>query len=368
MNETKPSGLGDASTRDRLDQIRVPDDPAARPFIMQFLAVGVLLGLMVSGMYVFVDPHDRFPQDDYRPLIVDWTDSKINRLRDQDEAPRTVILGSSRAMAISPDHVEHTGFGPAPAFSLAIPSSTSRDFVLLYEYLVAEDMRPDHLVVAIDLDVRSTIGSVVEDSAAAPQLAGRDPDLIDDLRRLGNAFSLAGLVDTWRVLYYTHVAQYPPERMTLEEDGETTFPAVEHARATGTLDLQRAIEEHLRKQVVGYYATSNPSAAYAAHVEALVAQAEADGTQVSLFIPPVHPTLKQWLDTRISWLPAYEQAQLERLGQLCSDNVAVYDFRDVEAFGGEPDDFFDGWHYLHENGRRMVSAMAADIGSVCPGR
>ncbi len=365
MTRNDAAGLGDTQSRDQLEQVHVPEDARAARFLFQFLGVALVCALAVAGMYMIVDPHDKFPSDAYRPLIVDWTESKLNLLDHQDQMPSTVILGSSRAMAISPSYVAEQGLGPEPAFSLAIPSSTARDHVLLYDYLVAQDARPESLVVALDLDVRPDITSVAVDSAAYPRLTGRSPDLIDEIADIGKAFSIGGIVDTGRVLYFNHGAGYPAERMVLLGDGATSFPLIEQSRASGTFDLNRAIEAHMRTQVREYYTTDQPSMNSIGFVEQLTRRAAPNGTQVHLFLPPVHPILDARVDESVPWLMQYEQAAVARLAGLCSADVTVYDLRLLETFGGDPDDFFDGWHYMHDNGRKLVDAMANGVGSIC---
>ncbi len=365
MTEKSSAGLGDTASRDKLDEVHVPDDDRAGPFMMQFAAVAIVIALGVAGFYATVDPHDKFPSDIYRPLIVDWTESKLNLLDRQDEMPATVILGSSRAMALEPKYIAQTGLGPAPAFSLAIPSSTSKDHKLLYDFFVARDAAPDVMVVTLDMDVRAEVPSVAQGSAAYARLTGRTPDIIDRVSQVGKAFSVGGIVDTGRVLYFNHVAAYPAERMVLLEDGATDFPFIAERRAAGTFNLESAIDAHLAAQVRPYYATEEPSMVALGYIEDLAHAASANGTRLHVIVPPVHPLLAERLAVEVAWLAQHEEAVVDRLKGTCSSSVTIYDFRELETFGGDPEDFFDGWNYMEKNGRLLVDAMIEGTGSIC---
>ncbi len=363
MTRTPSTGPA-AEAPTRLEQLSVPSDPRGIRFVSHLLGVALAVALVTAGMYVYVDPHDQYRGGAYPPIVVDWTESKLNMLDDQDDPPATLILGSSRAMAISPGYTVESGLAPGPAFSLAIPSSTWQDQQLLLEHLVSEGTQPETLVVALELDPRADAPLISATSTAYPRLTGTQSPL-DEISKIGRAFSISGILDTARVLYANHVTRHTVEQMVLLDDGGTAFPAAfEERQAAHRVDLEHGMALQLRHQIAPYYDTDDAATRFMAFAEELADQAS-DGSRVHVFLPPVHPKLAAVLDERLPWIGPYEEQAVAALKGLCSDHFTVYDYRNIETFDGDPDDFFDGWHYLDDNAVRIVDAMAAGTGSLC---
>lgn len=328
------------------------------------LAVGAIFLLLVGAqaaavlaMNVVVDPRGEFETGLFAPIST-WSEErdKLDLLAAA-PAPRTLVLGSSRVMKLAPADFETLGRGPA--FNLGLSGSTVSDALTTYDAARSLHAAPSLVVLGVDTD-RMVV-------TRADRWA--EPRPFEDLtpgeygRRLAASYSLDYFWDTLNVVRY-NVAGYPPKSVTIDPDGLYHYVDWESRSPRPPPDplaFERALRVH-----TGFYSDPGLDPARVEGLADFVARARSEGTEVILFMTPLHPALQAELD-RSTRYPEARENVLGALVELCGEGVRVHDLETLHSFGGSPGDFKDVVHYGPDNARRLVETLLAAPGA-CPAR
>jgi hypothetical protein len=337
----------------------------AQAYAGALLAV-VVLGLgSVAGANYVVDPRSEFQGTAYRPLAPDWPMEKLQRYDALDEPPQALVVGTSRGMALRgpPDVPDNE------SFNLAFPGGEIVAESLVVGHLRGRHGPPGSLVYVLDqFALRPQDETRFERSRAYGIVGGPELPWWTTPSTLLGSLDVPYLLDTARVLRYTHVTGFPePTYYGLDDHGqyEPAFAEVDGRIANGTVDLEGAVERLNRTLLVRLFGQQTaPDEDLAARFTAFVAQAQGSGTRVQVVLPPFEPGTLRWLRTQPGFDPLYQGA-LQAALDACPAGIEVYDYTDVRTFGGSPVGFMDSHHITALNGRLIQEAMARGDGELC---
>src|SRR4051794_17655460 len=104
--------------------------------------------LCASLANVIVNPRGYYPTSLVRKIVWSDTDTKLTLIERADPTD-VVILGSSRAMSLSPSLISSlTG---RSAFNAAKSHAVPEDALAMLRYLLAKQWKPKEIVVAVDI-------------------------------------------------------------------------------------------------------------------------------------------------------------------------------------------------------------------------
>jgi hypothetical protein len=348
---------------DSLAKVEFAEGPRPRRYVAACLvAAAALLGAVVAANVV-VNPRAEFPGEAYRPLVEDIPREKLALYRDAAPAG-TILVGSSRAMPLPP-----AATGDATAFNFAILGGSLRDDRLAYELVRREQGPPQRLVVGLDtfqlMDLPDgRLWSEVLSSSAASQYAGGPLPAGRYLGPLHDTLSIGYLEDTVRALRYTYVDGYPDPANAFLANGQGVRQ-VDDEVAAGTYDLDAAFEANWQRYLGNIYSpTSTASPTQLQELRNLVTRASADGAEVQVVLPPFYGKALDRLEAVEGFVRLHDQAR-EAMLALCAPGVSFVDATEVEAFGGDPTGFYDGYHVTPANGALLLEAMGDGRGDEC---
>jgi hypothetical protein len=322
---------------DALAKVGLPGASAGqKPFALLLLAVAVGALVGTAALNYSVDPRAEFPPDRYIALRADFYESHLRSLESSPPAG-LAIVGSSSALQL---HAED--FGRPDVVSYAAPQSSLQDAADFLAYADAVGKRPAELLVVVDdftaLDVDYN-RAILPASQAYWQMTGRQQPAGDVARQLVASLDGRYLLDTARVLGYSHVTGYPdvlPWQQRFADPPEE-IPTPRDGFMASYRDEARLAPAKL--------AALDQLAGFAAR-----------GTNVTFLYPPIAPGALDELRGD-ALFERVAEALDERLLAHCGPRVRVVDFRDVAAFGGEPLGFYDSRHFDEANGARIALAL-----------
>jgi hypothetical protein len=338
--------------------------PAPRRYVLTFLAT--LLGgcLLLGGFNFVVNPLNFYPPRLVRPLTYGDQLTKVDLMNALTQKPEVLILGSSRTMKLAPADV--TALTGLTAFNGGVSSSRPEEWYAMLSHAVDDlHWQPKELVVGVDMETLFYHGAPNDDLLSSGDLRPYLP-----LHwYLGSLEDRATLLFSYKQLKWSREAlalqagPRQPAAITFDADGLLHYVGWEKAVATGTYQL--ATDVNKRDYVNNRYgplAGANGAATLDPERTALFEQmlklATDHGVRVRLFTTTFHPSVLAALQP----LPVFAQVHRDAV-QYLTDAAARYpgvsfvDFTDLSAFGGDPDNFFDGVHIRQENGRKLLERL-----------
>jgi hypothetical protein len=356
--EQPPHAATEAAARRTRREIRKLETPVleateARRFALRAIgAVGAVL-ILVTGSGVLVDPHAQFGSPlGYEPLIPDIIELKLGRYQDLPAKPDTVFLGSSKAALLPPAAWNGT------AFNFAISGPTMADLRDVATF-VARDASPRAIVVELDiLDLEEGKEDQLPSSAAHERLTGRPRPFGDVVADLAATWDPVHWQDSGRVLWFDHVAGYPPALLDIAPDGLATQPFLDGERRLNDGAIAaRAAAGYSSFLPGGHRDTGfTMDEDQVRHIAGLVGDARAAGIEVYLFIPPRHMAAYEILEGSTRAMQAFDELRAIALG-LCEDGVHFHDLLHPGHAALEGKDFYDGHHTTVEGGQKILEAL-----------
>lgn len=348
-----PETLTAPTSRQRPDPIAKiaapsPDaGPRPRRFIALALGSALVCASLVTGLNFVVDPRNAFPPDHFRPLREDTYDRLLVEWESMDPGtdPPVVVFGPSTAVAMRREGT----------LNLAAPGSGPGDYLAVYDYMVRLGRPPEKIVVSLDdflfLDVYWN-KDLLPGSAAHDRVTGRSVPASYVAEELWASFNPGYFLGTLRVLMFTYFTGYPPlvDNRTLVE-----------VPAEGLTEL---VAPDVRVLFDAYQPDMRFDAGKAKALETLIDHARANGTEVHLVLPPIHPDVLRILEEKPDYDRIHGRAVEFGLAS-CAPGVRLHDFVRLGSFGGNATAFKDGWHYMVENGEQLLDAIDSDFGA-CP--
>jgi hypothetical protein len=329
-----------------------------RRFALLTVAVAVLVVVLVAGFNAVVDPYGTvgtglFP-------TVTWSDRslKADLVAGLPEAPQVVILGSSRAMKFEPSYVTtKTGL---TAFNAGVSSGRPVDawaFVNLIDEVWPQSS-PGYLWL---LDVEAFrnwppdpgLINTAKLARYLPSDASRTARL-KDLKLLISLDTARQSLKSVREKLRGNAAA-ASGNADFDDDG---FRRRDYhdARAQAGVALATELRKTIRQAQGTYreYRRLDPQAKR--HFEKTLRFMNDQGATPVIVLSPQQPQVTAavgeagW-DARRRQLIAYLDSLQGRY------DFVLLDFTDVRSFGGDPDEFYDGYHMTVPNTRRLIDAV-----------
>ncbi|HUR62084.1 MAG TPA: hypothetical protein VM286_06940 [Candidatus Thermoplasmatota archaeon] len=348
---------------DSVQKLAIPP-PEGHPRRTAVLALGLAATLLgaVLAVNVAIDPRGDFGTGLYRPIVDDVPREKLTLYRAA--APvEGILLGSSRAMPLPP-----SALAAQPSFNFGILGGSLLDDRLAYDTVVRTQGAPRLLVIALDtfqlmdLPDGRPWSEVTSSRAAADYGAGSSASHLAGAAR--DALSAGYLADSLHVLDLTHRTGYPVAANTFTPDGQGLRPLVDPLVANGTYDLRAAFERNWERYLGTIYTTGSVSPHQAGLLQDLVRTALSAGVEVQVVLPPFYHAALERLRPNPVFGSLLDAAR-DTLRGLCAPGLAVFDYTETEAFGGDAEGFYDGYHVTPANGAAMLVAMQQGRGDLC---
>lgn len=323
------------------------------------LLVGAQFAGAVAVNYV-VDPRSEFGTELFVPLVLGDVRIKADAL-DGSEAPRTLILGSSRAMTLAPANL------PAahqPGFNYAISAGNPAEARAIYRMVVDQKGAPEIVLIGLDFDRvlgDQDVSVSVRNGPVGPY-TDDPPNFVSRAQTLADTVQYEYLLDSARSVAYTFTAA-PEGAYTFDDDGLRHFQPFEDPAKRPSYDVAGAINRTFVELEHRSEAISSAKAHGVGSLQELVDEAVTGGAQVHLFFTPLHPTLAQRA-AGTTYPQAFQIVKNAALA-LCQPNVQVQDLSDITTFGGSAEDFYDGWHYVGETARKVLEIAVTSEGNLC---
>ncbi len=341
--------------------------PALHPrfFGLTFLLSLAALTALQCLLLTVVNPRRYFGSSDAFPQV--FTNSRRVKteafLRFQQEAPVTgLILGSSRSMLLAPAEFDRrTGLR---FFNGGVFAGTAEDFLSVYRFARAQGQHPQVVVLGLDpaaifegspseeLAANFALASALEPPAAGPlSWWWHQLKLYKKMLRLQSLVEIATSLHLWR--------NPPEERNHFYADGQLHEQTTEKAIQTGRYDFRRENERSRQRMLESLRNSKGLSARRTRMVEQLIQEAQADHARVIVWMPPLHPALRQSLTALPEARTADEHARAFTLSLAQRYPVQVIDLTDPGAFGGNPDRWYDAIHPSPQDADKIARQLAA---------
>lgn len=328
-----------------------------RAYIATFFLLTVVGLVPIVAVNIVVDPTAVFGSGVYPPVVWTARQSKLELFQALQTPPKTVVLGSSRAMKLPTEAVERH-FG-GPVFNFAVNSARTEDYLGIYDYVCAEGARPDVILIGVDVEAFHN-GIPPDDRLVAVPEFSRTLALprlwASRLKAIAESTSFSHL---W--LSSKAVLEPRKERKSkFDPAGFLTYEDWERKIARGTHDLasevERSKDEYLRR-----YAGFTGLAGWRVDaLRRLVDRASHDGVRVVLYITPLHPQVLETLRRERNYSELRSDVSELLMGLSDGENVCAFDSGDLSTFGGDPGLFYDGAHPREENNRRLLNTLVQE--------
>ncbi len=356
-------------TDSSLPLIEVLKDPAAfeaRPqewkrFARAFLVVFSVGLLLTASFNIVVNPRAEFGHRLVEPIVTDAPVEKARSLRAMEDASEVLVLGTSRAAVLQPV------FDGRAGFNMAIPGGNLPDLADGYAFAVREGGQPSIVVLGLDsfqlAEANHERDSIFGFSSAGWEFQGERRSVTDWAKVAGSAVSFSYTYDSLRALQVEAFGAGDPY-FDYEDNGVQTRPREDKQRAAGTFDLDRQINATWHNVGAHYPDDAVASGEAMRFVREFVASLAESGVEVHVFLTPFQPRAL----ARLEAMPGFvtlDTAARELLLDLCATGADVHDYTDVDAFGGDPEAFYDSYHLTPENAERLRSALESGVASAC---
>ncbi|MCU0610177.1 MAG: hypothetical protein MUE60_00120, partial [Candidatus Eisenbacteria bacterium] len=268
------------------------------------MLLATLVGLVVAyaAVAVIIDPRGIFSTGVFPVVVWDSRQEKMRLFSKFNEASpvECIVLGSSRAMKVSPQQVEReTGLR---TFNFCVDSARSEDYLAIYRWVSSRSPRLKTMLIGLDVealhcddefDRRLTSNAQLMsglDDTAEPGPSTRSCPALSLVSTVMSVPYARDMASSLRVL----LSSSRP-RNQLEDDGYLHYTEWEQARQRGSLDLAENIKasyEEYRRRFGGMSALSPQRERM---LRQLLHAARKDGLEVAVWITPIHPAVATYI-------------------------------------------------------------------------
>jgi hypothetical protein len=347
----------------------VADSAHQRRLSATFLAAFLVVVVSAYIVNVLGNPYSIFPFGS-RGSINEriWKARRLAQLAAENQAPKVLILGSSRMKQLNPVQVRQiTG---EPTFNFAVNGGDVLELNAFFRYAISIGVVPNMLIVAIDEQMFLSSGEnrmrLMGDFRLfeAVPLSDRLAIGLSILKKL----DLRGTVRSVRALLTEEGRPFSNRSVLMtasgliQEDGYLLSTYSRHLR-NGTLDLNGRIAGQVQEK--GNKSRSRLPLSNGIsqippnewrHLIDLFDTAHTLGIQVYVLTPPNHPAMEDsgFGEERRRYLPEIRK----RVSEEAAARGFVYrDFSDFESFSGDENGFWDGIHQSPANLQKMTNAL-----------
>lgn len=318
-----------------------------------FVVVVVVQFTGVLALNLVANPRAEFPTRLVTPLVDDSHSEKTVAFRALAQDPKALILGSSRMWTAPPSAL---GEG---AFNFAVSGGTMREALRAYRFVLGEGANPSLLVVGAEDWMFVPWSQTDWDPADDPALA----DVSQYGGDLVSSYEWAYLRDSWKAVRY-EVVEAPPRHFSVRDDGAVVYERAETEMLAGTFNWSHEFERNLHFARGVHDRFSSPDPEYLDMLDEFLLLAREHDARVVLVMTPI---LRETIEASSpATFQLFHDATLRELVARCARDVSVFDFTDYRSFGGDRDDFVDGWHQTARNGGKMLRALDERELDHCP--
>ncbi len=333
-------------------------DPRDRRFAQAFF--GIFLGscFLVAAASVVLDPLATFGTGAVTPVVWLDRDQKAQAYARLWPKPELLILGSSRVMKARPARVAQIA-GVGSAFNFAVNSARAEDHAAILR-MVADigGGRVTHLLIGVDPECfhdNSPPDPRLEKSRHfRPYVDGLLPATKLNLGE--QLLSLQALESVEKSLRHVVFGQGAPRSGVFDDLGFLSYPEWEEQQRRGVFVLAPNVQKSLHEYRIRYANFRSLDPKRLAAFREMLERARVLGAVVSAFIPPLHPDMVAAMqDTTLAVRTAETRALLASLER--ERLLEFHDFESIAAFGGRPDEFFDGAHLTEASTTKLVTKI-----------
>ena len=334
-----------------------------------FVATVCVLALTHVALMVVIDPRGDFGTGLFPSVVYDARAQKLALFKAfRERGPVDgLVLGSSRAMKLSPSELEvRTG---SRFFNFAVEGARPDDMLAIYAWVRHEGSRPK--AVFLGLDVESLI--VVDELHWKLEQNGA---------LLGARAEALGTTPSWWVRARTEVGAYKrtltfgylrdasvavrvrlhPESNLLnavfEGAGYFRYRRWEVERAQGHSPLTATMTDCLIGHARDYeIAAPGMRPLHVMRLEELIRQMRADGVHVTMWLTGLHPEAVEYLKQRTSYAGRLEEARALLASLRAQYGIDAHDLSDLKSYGGTAGGWYDCGHVDEDNARRIAEAL-----------
>jgi hypothetical protein len=320
-----------------------------RRFVLRTLAWGVLLAGLVAALNYVVNPYGTFAHRYLEPITLDARREKLALYSQYETAPDAIVFGSSRSFTAAPADIEAlTGLR---AFNASVDSAAPRDFVAFLNFMQERGHFPQVIIIGLTTEQVTAPFPDRADDAFSRYLddSGRR---LDDLRQYAELLTIDQTEASLRSLELKLEADRPAPYYRFEADGLGTFKQA--------ISLEAAVDNYLDWWGDLYNERTHLNEPELAYLREVLDRAQAHGARVIIYIPPFHPTMEAHFQQQN--YPRLLDETRHTLEALQDEyGFALYDFTDLDSFGGTEFMFHDGVHSTRQLGRLMLERMLSDL-------
>jgi hypothetical protein len=335
------------------------DDRSSQRFTRLFLGVFLAFTMATAGLALAIDPLRTFGTNRVTSVLTGERDEKPPLFLQRRPAPQAIVIGTSRVMKLRPACIQEVT--TLPAFNFGLSSSMVEDWLAVYRFVTAHGSIRE-LIIGADVDAFDNRADV------------NDPRLTSSPYLRPYVEGSVGLTWTtatralfgWQAFrygvrslqYYLFPKTKPVEALHFEADGYLRYDKIEDEMRRGVFAAGPRIQDNARR-FRGPMATTGFTKLSPYRLELfqkLVRAAHDAGTQVDVYIPPLHRAIEAALEGQPI---ESRRRELETvLRQLVDQGTIRYlPVSTVADFGGDPEGFFDGVHMNEANNDRVILKM-----------
>lgn len=318
-------------------------------FFMVILASSVVSIIVVNprGLYGF----SLFPQ-----LYDNIRQEKVGYYLDLTETPEVIIIGTSRALSLSPDYIEETlGYN---AFNFGISGPQLDDSLLVAKFVFnhSESQRPEVIIFEVGgltrIDPKKTAQVSPLQFVAYMEA---DMKVLAVLSRIQEIFNVHQLTEVLYVLQAVQGDEVLSTYWSVSPNGFTTFkPPFTLEEDIARLEETRRPKTSCRNQSEGED-----------YIREIVDLAEEHDTAIVFYFSPFHPYFFQkYFEKDPNYVQCFNDGY-EFFVSLEKEHEHVFflNLKNIESIDGITDEtgFYDRQHLTPKNANLLIDALAESI-------
>lgn len=336
------------------------ESAAFRPslgILVWFLGIFAALGI-ISGTSIYVDPRNMYGTTYYAPFVVPGREEKLSYYAALENTPDVVVMGSSRAFALSPAQITaETGYS---AFNMSLASGRINDVWIYSQYMLTQHNNRLPRVIILEIDFPIPVDN---DYTASYSPLSLFPFMDSETRRKALQYRLDGLLDVDQFaeslysLRFTRAYGSFAGNYQVQPDGWTTTR--DYTEQELAANLVRDID------MIPSSCWQSPRPEGERLLRDYITLAHTHGSTVLLLRMPYQPTYYSTMRERMPNFDTCENIQREFFASLASeyDNVLVADYHTPESFPGidTVEGFYDRYHLTNLNASILIEQLLGTI-------
>ncbi len=317
-----------------------PISSSALTGVVRFGMCVIIVTCCLMAMNYVVNPFGFYPTHVFKPVTNETRKVKYQMLQHISEAPRVVILGSSRSLNVSPEYIQQqTG---QPAFNASVYNGRPRDYLAFALYLEQRHIMPDVFIVGLGLE------QLDSGNDQTPKFEADDP-LDQYVQSYEVQPSILSIEQTMASVRQIALRLYGRE-MPLTQFTSTGMYSMVQSPQT----VDRSVDEFQRQ---GNTISESVSAIQFDYLQKFLDVCKRHQVQVNIYLPPYHPRTLAYLEADTPY-PQLRSHVMDRLASLKEQyRFTFYDFTDVRSFSGDATSMYDFYHPSDLGSQQLLTIM-----------